>query len=262
MRFVLVVFVLLPFTSFSVYLSLDDLLFVSLTNNKEITSIKYAIFGFEKNRDFVSSFENPLLVSEFLIDGSNLEKMFGISLPLNFYKKPFLYELYDSFLRVKKSELEIKTYEVLTDLKKKYFRNLILIFITNEYNNIIESLNKLRGIVDSRYLSGRATLKDIVRVNTEISKVKVELNNVKQEIFSNERRIFYLMGLDQGNHVISYRYSDLTNLISIDVESIPYSRSIYLDLLWKEIKLSEVKYRFSYVDLLPDLMVTSKSDFM
>lgn len=53
--FTIIICIFLTFPSFSKTLTLDDILLIAITNNREIKQMEYSILSSEKNRDFVSS---------------------------------------------------------------------------------------------------------------------------------------------------------------------------------------------------------------
>ncbi len=259
--FIIVICIFLTFSSFSKTLTLDDILSIAITNNREIKQMEYSILSSEKNRDFVSSFDNPSFSFE-TSQNNIFEAMFGVRLHLNFYKKSFLYQTYDKLVNIKKSEYAVRISEILTDIKKLYFRNLTLLSIMSEYSNLVKILKSVQNNVMSRYLSAKSTQKDILWVKAEISKTEIEINRIEREIFENERKIAYLCGMGEYNFTISYNYSDISNVYSVDISLLSFSNSVYLRLLSSEVELSKFRYRFSYIDSLPDVMLTLKSDLM
>lgn len=247
-------------------ITLDEIISISITNNPEIKSLLFEIYSSEKRRDSLSSLDNPYGIYEFGGTSENMEKMFGLRIPLSFHKKILSYGVYDSDITTKRLFLEKRVLEITNSIRKMYYKNSLLYVIKKEYDSLIEVLEGVERVVNSRYLSGTGSQKDVIVVKTEIAKIGLELDKLAYEIRKNEIQILSLAGISLEMSNFSYDYSVVSNIIySVFSTNIGYEDiTNYIDfkISDSQVNFRKKMYEYSFIESLPEIMLTLKSDFM
>lgn len=246
-------------------INLDELIKVSILNNKDIKTIKSKIKIKELELSKAYLLDNPMID----IDVMNFplaQLMYGeemmntlqftiyqkIQLP---YKLDIKRKISDLEINKEKYILQEKINELKKDLKINYYSYYFYkegINTLNENKNIMESLLKILSI---KYTTGKILLKDILSLQLEILLIKEKILNFLKErniIINNINNLIgkenYLSDIEYKNLKISNKDINYEKLLNIYIQN-----RYILKQLQIQANIEEENYNISKLSYIPDL---------